>query len=241
MKGRVNFNTIAKIVDSAKRNKAMFGKKELAQLSPYLHVFAGSGNSTMVKLLLENGASINGTELHGRLPIEYQDEPFRSALKGGFLDIAKLLIEKGAKPKTVSMRFECAEAIKHGNTQVVEYLLSNLLSELIPQVMDKTGYLQENYALKSILTEAVEADNPQIWDVIAKIIPLAQTRMKSNSYYRETADTASNFIKDLAYKNRKNNTLNFFGIPINDNPLDIVFINDYLRLHIHKQPESAVL
>ena len=244
MKGRMNFTTYAKIVESAKYNQAMFGKQELAQLKQYLHVFAESGNSTMVKLLLENGASINGTALemsHGRLPLEYQDEPFRSALKGGFLNIAKLLIEKGAKPRTESMLVECGEAIKHGNTQVVEYLLRNFLSERIPLDIDETVDSQENHILRNILTDAVNADNIKIWGVIAKIIPLAQTKMRLNVYDSETSNTAYGFIIYRANLDRKNNTLQFFESPINKNPLDVEFIKNYLRLHIYKQPESAVL
>tara|TARA_S200000501_G_C20463867_1_gene586338 strand:- start:169 stop:483 length:315 start_codon:yes stop_codon:yes gene_type:complete len=57
-----------------------------------LHLAAKYGHIDTVKLLIEEGALINKTDLLGRTPLHL-------AAKYGYIDTVKLLIEKGAHMK----------------------------------------------------------------------------------------------------------------------------------------------
>lgn len=243
MKGKMNFNTIAKIIESSRRNEAIFGIKELGQLTPHLHVFAKSGNSAMVDLLLRSGASINGTEEQGMRRKEYDDKPFISALEGGSPDIAKMLIERGARPSQENVVRACSKAIKYGNTGVVEYLFRDFLPVLTTPDIYKIGGSNRNRdnPLQTILDDAVSADNPKIWEVISTRMPLSEMMIPyTDSKLERREGTAIDFIRESAARSQASATAEFFHMDISRN-YTIEDVERFIEYNINKKPESAAL
>ena len=89
------------------------------QSAPLLSVFSDQGNEDMIKLLLEFGADVNGTNSEGVTPLMF-------ACIKGHLQIVRLLVESGALVFQSDRSDSCSlvYASKNGHLDVVEHLVS---------------------------------------------------------------------------------------------------------------------
>jgi ankyrin repeat protein len=96
-----------------------------------LHVAVKSGHLSMVKLLLENGASINIQDESGNTPLHY-------AAANGKKDTVKYLLEKGADTALVNVEEKKAidYSIVKGFNEITELILKSATN--LPSSENKT-------------------------------------------------------------------------------------------------------
>lgn len=82
-----------------------------------LHVAVNRGNTSIVKLLLANGAQVNIQNDNG-------DTPLHRAMKNRYIAIAKILLEAGADPSISNTAGETPLSIAQqlGNSEVINLL-----------------------------------------------------------------------------------------------------------------------
>lgn len=94
-----------------------------------LHLMAGAGNLSIVKLLIENGADINAKDSYGIWT------PLYSAVAGNHLEIAKYLVDKGAE---INIKNDLAQwtpiygAAEEGNFEIVKFLVDKGVEINVP-------------------------------------------------------------------------------------------------------------
>jgi ankyrin repeat protein len=115
-----------------------------------------TGQLNIVHLLLNHGADVNGRTVLGELGSQYMHlAPLHGACSFGHLEIAKLLIDRGAnlEAKNIFGRTPLMSSCRFNQLKSIKFLLSYYVDV---HVVDKEGLTSLHDAVLSSVTEAVQ-------------------------------------------------------------------------------------
>ncbi|XP_006126899.3 protein TANC1 isoform X6 [Pelodiscus sinensis] len=128
-------------------------RTEVLNNAPILCVESHLGHEEMVTLLVEFGATLDGTSENGMTPLSY-------AAAAGHMNLVSLLCKKGARADYLDKKGQCAlvHSALRGHCDILDYLLNTDWTALSHEQMS----LKRSHALQQALTAACSMGHCQV-------------------------------------------------------------------------------